>query len=102
MAPFTPQLHTDAYLLFRAFCKLSTKYFPGDKAPSEIGALSAMGSKLNPFSSGTTVDPLLLTSKLVSLELILSTFDHSGDAFCKGERFIYAIQSYLLVSFLKN
>ena len=97
VAPFTSQLHTDAYLLFRALCKLSAKALPGDKAPSEIGALSAMGSKLNPFSSGTTVDPLSLTPKLLSLELIRSTFDHSSGTgtFCEDECFIWKSKLFI-------
>ncbi|ACI64564.1 ArfGEF, partial [Thalassiosira pseudonana CCMP1335] len=79
---FASQYHTDSYLLFRALCKLSSKTLPGDE---NVGM-------------STTA----LNSKVLSLELILAVFEHCGDAFRNGEKFIYAVQSYLCVSLLKN
>eukprot|EP00804_Cyclotella_cryptica_P009255 CCRYP_016755-RC/>CCRYP_016755-RC protein AED:0.22 eAED:0.22 QI:0/0.36/0.16/1/0.36/0.16/12/38/1705 len=79
---FASQYHTDSYLLFRALCKLSSKTLPGDE--------------------NVPIDPLALNSKILSLELILAVFEHCGEAFRNGEKFIYAVQSYLCVSLLKN
>jgi len=112
---FASQYHTDSYLLFRALCKLSSKTLPGDEnvagmipptsafgssAMTSATTMSSMSSSF--FSSTPLVDPLALNSKILSLELILAVFGHCGDAFKKGEKFIYAVQSYLCVSLLKN
>mmetsp|Transcript_9258 Transcript_9258/g.19271 ORF Transcript_9258/g.19271 Transcript_9258/m.19271 type:complete len:2226 (+) Transcript_9258:141-6818(+) len=103
---FASQYHTDSYLLFRALCKLSSKTLPGDEnvGVSSTGGLGIGGSGhgVNFFSASTTVDPLALNSKILSLELILAVFEHCGDAFQNGEKFVYAVQSYLCVSLLKN
>jgi len=96
---FASQFHTDSYLLFRALCKLSAKTLPEDNAPPASGG----GAKvLQAFTSAGAVDPLALSSKILSLELILATLEHCGPAFCNGEKFIYAVQHYLCVSLLKN
>jgi brefeldin A-inhibited guanine nucleotide-exchange protein len=110
---FASQYHTDSYLLFRALCKLSSKTLPGDEnvtVPTNAmgglgggaggGVTSSMGGVF--FSSAPTVDPLALNSKILSLELILAVFEHCGDAFRNGEKFVYAVKSYLCVSLLKN
>jgi hypothetical protein len=102
---FASQYHTDSYLLFRALCKLSSKTLPGDENVSMITTpISAVGSSMGGsfFSSAPIVDPLALNSKILSLELILAVFEHCGDAFRNGEKFVYAVQSYLCVSLLKN
>ena len=54
------------------------------------------------FSSTPAVDPLAINSKMLSLELISAVFEHCGDAFRNGEKFVYAVQTYLCVSLLKN
>ena len=97
---FASQYHTDSYLLFRALCKLSSKTLPGDENVMASTSASAMGA--NFFSAAPPIDPLALNSKILSLELILAVFEHCGDAFRNGEKFIYAVQSYLCVSLLKN
>ena len=103
---FASQYHTDSYLLFRALCKLSSKTLPGDEnvgmvtTPTGSSAMAGMSATF--FSSTPTVDPLALNSKILSLELILAVFEHCGDAFRYGEKFVYAVQSYLCVSLLKN
>jgi brefeldin A-inhibited guanine nucleotide-exchange protein len=102
---FASQYHTDSYLLFRALCKLSSKTLPGDEnvgmsTTGGPGLTSSAGA--NFFSNSQVVDPLALNSKVLSLELILAVFEHCGDAFRNGEKFIYAVQSYLCVSLLKN
>jgi hypothetical protein len=102
---FASQYHTDSYLLFRALCKLSSKTLPGDEHVSMVTTpISAVGSSMGGsfFSSTPIVDPLALNSKILSLELLLVVFEHCGDAFVNGEKFVYAVQSYLCVSLLKN
>jgi brefeldin A-inhibited guanine nucleotide-exchange protein len=102
---FASQYHTDSYLLFRALCKLSSKTLPGDEnVAMTTNPTSAVGSSMagSFFSSTPIVDPLALNSKILSLELILAVFEHCGDAFRNGEKFVYAVQSYLCVSLLKN
>jgi hypothetical protein len=96
---FASQYHTDSYLLFRALCKLSSKTLPGDE---NVVGMASTGTTTNFFSTAQPVDPLALNSKILSLELILAVFEHCGDAFRNGEKFIYAVQSYLCVSLLKN
>ena len=71
-------------------------------ATGTLVSASGMGAMSNYFSSVPAVDPLALNSKILSLELILAVFDHCGDAFRHGEKFVYAVQSYLCVSLLKN
>ena len=101
---FASQYHTDSYLLFRALCKLSSKTLPGDENVGMVtmGSTAMAGMSATFFSSTPTVDPLALNSKILSLELILAVFEHCGDAFRYGEKFVYAVQSYLCVSLLKN
>lgn len=98
---FASQYHTDSYLLFRALCKLSSKTLPGDENALQINTPgSTIGG--NFFSSTPIVDPLALNSKILSMELILVVLEHCGDAFRTGEKFVYAVRSYLCVSLLKN
>lgn len=79
---FPSVLHKDAYLLFRALCKLSMKAITDDPSiPS---------------------DPVALQSKILSLELLLSILDHAGPTFRTSEKFVYLVRSYLCVSLLKN
>lgn len=91
---FASQFHTDAYLLFRALCKLSSKPLPGDDSNKASTVIS--------FVSSTPVDPLALHSKILSLELLATVLEYCGNAFRTGDKFIYAVQNYLCVSLLKN
>ncbi|PXF40791.1 Brefeldin A-inhibited guanine nucleotide-exchange protein 1 [Gracilariopsis chorda] len=77
---FASVLQKDAYLLFRALCKLSAKEVADANAP----------------------DAVALRSKLLSLELIRNLITNSGPAFRSGERFIYALRHYLTPSLLVN
>jgi brefeldin A-inhibited guanine nucleotide-exchange protein len=88
---FAAQYTADAYLLFRALCKLSSKNIDETKS-----------SMLTNFVSSGPVDPMALQSKTLSLELLLALLDNAGEAFCTLEKFIYAVQNYLCVSLLKN
>lgn len=95
---FASRYHTDSYLLFRALCKLSAKVLPEDAEKSES---SSTASRV--FSgSKSASDPMATSTKILSLELILSVFEHCGPAFCNGPKFIYAVQNFLCVSLLKN
>jgi len=94
---FASQYHTDAYLLFRALCKLSSKTLPGDDNKT-----TTTSSVMSFVSSSTSIDPLALHSKVLSLELLMAVLEYCGDAFRTGDKFIYAVQNYLCVSLLKN
>ena len=93
---FASQYHTDAYLLFRALCKLSAKPLPGEDGSKQSTSM------MTSFISSGSVDPMALQSKILSLQLLLALLDNAGEAFCMGEKFIYAVQNYLCVSLLKN
>lgn len=77
---FSSVLQRDAYLLFRALCKLSARELP----------------------SVISQDSVAIRSKLLSLELIHNLINASGPAFRSGERFIYALSQYLARSLLVN
>lgn len=80
-AKFTHILQKDAFLVFRALCKLSMK----------------------PLPEGTP-DPKSheLRSKILSLELLLSILQNAGPVFRNNEMFITAIKQYLCVALSKN
>jgi hypothetical protein len=96
---FASRFHTDSYLLFRALCKLSAKLLPEDVND----ASSTTSSRKSIFGTNTPVtDPMATNTKILSLRLILSVFEHCGPAFRDGEKFIYAVQNFLCVSLVKN
>ena len=70
LSGFRSTSHRDAFLLFRALCKLSMK---GDEDDGE---------------DDTVPDTVALQSKILSLELLLSLLENSGTAFKTGHRFI--------------
>ncbi|GAB2224201.1 hypothetical protein Droror1_Dr00004952 [Drosera rotundifolia] len=74
------KLRRDAFLVFRALCKLSMKTPPKD-------ALS---------------DPQLMRGKIVALELLKILLENAGAVFRTSERFLGAIKQYLCLSLLKN
>lgn len=80
-AKFTHVLQKDAFLVFRALCKLSMK----------------------PLPEGTP-DPKSheLRSKVLSLHLLLSILQNAGPVFRNNEMFITAIKQYLCVALSKN
>lgn len=77
---FVSVLQRDAYLLFRALCKLSAKENIEVNTPDHVG----------------------IRSKMLSLELIRILIDNSGPAFRSGDRFVYALRQYLARSLLIN
>ncbi|KAL8142211.1 hypothetical protein V2J09_015243 [Rumex salicifolius] len=70
----------DAFLVFRALCKLSMKTPPKD-------SLS---------------DPQLMRAKIVALELLKILLENAGAIFRTSDRFLGAIKQYLCLSLLKN
>lgn len=80
-AKFTHILQKDAFLVFRALCKLSMKPLP-DGVPDERSHE--------------------LRSKVLSLHLLLSILQNAGPVFRSNEMFIMAIKQYLCVALSQN
>ncbi|CAA2985242.1 brefeldin A-inhibited guanine nucleotide-exchange 2-like [Olea europaea subsp. europaea] len=74
------KLRRDAFLVFRALCKLSMKTPPKD----------------------AVADPLAMKGKIVALELLKILLENAGAIFRTSERFLGAIKQYLCLSLLKN
>ncbi|KAL6648463.1 hypothetical protein ACP70R_012687 [Stipagrostis hirtigluma subsp. patula] len=74
------KLRRDAFLVFRALCKLSMKTPPKD-APA---------------------DPIVMRGKILALELLKILLENAGAVFRTSERFLGAIKQYLCLSLLKN
>ena len=71
-------LQKDAYLVFRALCKLSTT------------------------SEATVLDQTAVRGKVLALELIKILLENSGPVFRSSEKFISALKDNLCLSMLKN
>ena len=89
---------TDSYYLMRSLVKLSSKALPGidDDSINPSNFLNVQ------FLTTTTVDPLALHNKVLSLELILCMMECAGPAICLGDKFVHLVQSQLCVALLKN
>lgn len=74
------KLRRDAFLVFRALCKLSMKTPPKE----------------------ALADPTLMRGKIVALELLKILLENAGAIFRTSERFLGAIKQYLCLSLLKN
>ena len=74
------KLRRDAFLVFRALCKLSMKTPPKE----------------------ALADPQLMRGKIVALELLKILLENAGAIFRTSERFLGAIKQYLCLSLLKN
>ncbi|KAL1567357.1 brefeldin A-inhibited guanine nucleotide-exchange protein 2-like [Salvia divinorum] len=74
------KLRRDAFLVFRALCKLSMKTQLKDAA----------------------ADPQAMKGKIVALELLKILLENAGEIFRNNERFLDAIKQYLCLSLLKN
>ncbi|KAL4326081.1 hypothetical protein GQ457_11G001020 [Hibiscus cannabinus] len=74
------KLRRDAFLVFRALCKLSMKTPPKE----------------------ALADPQLMRGKIVALELLKILLENAGTIFRTSERFLGAIKQYLCLSLLKN
>lgn len=80
-AKFTHILQKDAFLVFRALCKLSMKPLPD-------GIIDEKSHELR--------------SKVLSLHLLLSILQNAGPVFRSNEMFIMAIKQYLCVALSQN
>ncbi|GMJ01407.1 BIG2 [Hibiscus trionum] len=74
------KLRRDAFLVFRALCKMSIKTPPKE----------------------ALADPQLMRGKILALELLKIFLENAGVAFRTSERFLGAIKQYLCLSILKN
>ncbi|XP_010544658.1 PREDICTED: brefeldin A-inhibited guanine nucleotide-exchange protein 2 [Tarenaya hassleriana] len=74
------KLRRDAFLVFRALCKLSMKTPPKD----------------------ASADPQPMRAKILALELLKILLENAGAVFRTSERFLGAIKQYLCLSLLKN
>lgn len=74
------RLRRDAFLVFRALCKISMKTPPKE----------------------ALADPLKMKGKIVALELLKILLENAGAVFRTSERFLGAIKQYLCLSLLKN
>ncbi|KAJ8632258.1 hypothetical protein MRB53_025594 [Persea americana] len=74
------KLRRDAFLVFRALCKLSMKTPPKE----------------------ALADPSLMRGKIVALELLKILLENAGAIFRTSDRFLGAIKQYLCLSLLKN
>jgi brefeldin A-inhibited guanine nucleotide-exchange protein len=88
--------HKNAWLLFRALCKLSMK-----------DSLNRNGTKDQSQNNQaempmTVYDPIAVQSKVLSLELLLWVLKDSGPCFRSNLRFVHSVRSYLCVSLLRN
>ncbi|KAE9617807.1 hypothetical protein Lal_00046754 [Lupinus albus] len=73
-------LKRDAFLVFRALCKLSMKTLPKD----------------------VSADLQSMKGKILALELLKILLENAGAVFRTSERFLGAIKQYLCLSLLKN
>ena len=83
--------HKDAYLLFRALCRLSMKSSGSGGGDAEEDAYG------NDLGDGKS-----LKSKTLSLDLLLSILENSGPGFRRNRMFLSAIRQYLCSSLIKN
>lgn len=96
---FPSILHKDAFLIFRALCKLSMKNSTTDNG-STNDPIALQNKYVSSLSFLIILD--LIFFRILSLELILHILEHSGPAFRSGDKFIFAIRQYLCVSLISN
>lgn len=91
--------HTDSYYLMRSLVKLSSKELPGIDDTPNVTPSNFLAQQ---FLTSSSVDPLALNNKVLSLELILQVMECAGSEFCNSDKFIHLVQSQLCVALLKN
>jgi brefeldin A-inhibited guanine nucleotide-exchange protein len=95
--------HKNAWLLFRALCKLSMKDSLNRTSKDAPAAAAGNGAAATASEVPLTVyDPIAVQSKALSLELLLWVLKYSGPCFRSNARFIHSVRSYLCVSLLRN
>ncbi|OQR83824.1 brefeldin A-inhibited guanine nucleotide-exchange protein [Achlya hypogyna] len=101
---FPTVLHKDAYLVFRAVCRISMRFVVEDAVGSATSTQPSAGAPAISVRALTNAvdDPFAMQSKMISLELLLGVINHAGPTFRSHERFLVAIRSYLCVSLLQN
>ncbi len=82
--------YTDCFYMMRSFIKLSSKEIPGI---DENTSTASVQKPTSFFQTASTVDPVALHNKILSLELQRRAIECSGPVFCNGEKFIQLIQS---------
>ncbi|CAM9332092.1 unnamed protein product, partial [Hapterophycus canaliculatus] len=87
--PFASVEHEDAFLLFRALCKLSQR--PDHAGPGDGLAVAP-----------TAEEARQMESKAVSLEMLLAIVENSGPGFRGSEKFVLAVRHYLCEALLLN
>ncbi|KAF0720674.1 Aste57867_99 [Aphanomyces stellatus] len=92
---FPTPYHKDAYLVFRALCRISMRFVVDDA----VGG-GGIGGDLP--DEPQVDDPYALQSKMISLDLLLSIVNQAGNTFHTNERFLVAMRTYLCVSLLQN
>ncbi len=90
-------LHKDAYLIFRALCRASSR----SSRSSRTSASSGTDEGVQRDGGNSNVDAKL-ARKMLSLELLLGVIDRSGLAFQTSDRFAVAVPNMLCGSILKN
>jgi len=109
---FLSQAHKDAYLVFKAMCRLTlageedlagVTVPPNSSTPSRnTGPNGAAASPPVLSDDALLANPMALQSKLLSMDLVLGLLEASGPAMRNGPRFIATIKQYLCVGLLKN
>ena len=89
----------DAFMMFRAFCKLSLRSIEGggSGAASSASSSFALNSSSPEFRNNIDVK-----SKVLSLQLILATLQNAKPSFKQSTHMIGIIRRYLCVSLSKN
>eukprot|EP00899_Mesostigma_viride_P004348 jgi/Mesvir1/13914/Mv16037-RA.1 len=80
-------LRRDAFLVFRALCKIAGKAGPAEGTPGAIASEVARND---------------LRGKVLSLELLKILLENSGTVFRTNDKFLVAIRQHLCLSLLKN
>ncbi len=90
--------HKDAYLIFHALCKASSKNVVLSRPRSSTSSITDEGQR----DGGISNVDAKLARKMLSLELLLGLIERSGLAFQTSDRFVAAVPSMLCGSILKN
>uniref|UniRef100_A0A7S1XIT6 SEC7 domain-containing protein n=1 Tax=Erythrolobus australicus TaxID=1077150 RepID=A0A7S1XIT6_9RHOD len=94
---------TDAYLLFRALCKLSAKQdtVPSNGAADGAGS-DAPGDGSSSSSNENASGSAKVRSTVLALELLRLALSTAADSMIADDRFVLGLRSYLLPSVLTN
>ncbi|KAI9353054.1 hypothetical protein DFJ73DRAFT_829294 [Zopfochytrium polystomum] len=100
VAFYNDLLRRDVYLIFRLLCRLSTKPETGSSlAVATFSAASVTAASSQPSDE---FSPLVLKSRSLGLELLLSLLNNAGPVFQDGEPYADLIQDYLTSAISRN